>query len=144
MMIIIPLTLIILTVLKMIVKGILNFSFQTLLLGRHSTDNIHQEDDKDDNYFYNLLKLRLILTSELSENEDTRHCRLEREVAAFRGAFYAEAQFCAEIPEISDTTGVPGRWGLPHCAEMFAAGSFPQISSLHIALNEKRCKNDGG
>ena len=139
MMIIIPLTLIILTVLKMIVKGILNFSFQPFLLGPHSTDDIYQEDD---NYY--LLKLRLILTSELSENEDTRHCRLEREVAAFRGAFYAEAQFCAEIPEISDTTGVPGRWGLPHCAEMFAAGSFPQISSLHIALNEKRCKNDGG
>ena len=40
----------------------------------------------------------------------------------FRGAFYAEAQFCAKIPEISDTGGVLGRWGLPHCGEIFSAG----------------------
>ena len=33
-------------------------------------------------------------------------------VPASRAAFYAETQSCAEIPEISDTAGAAGRWGL--------------------------------
>ena len=64
----------------------------------------------------------MLLILKLSQNEDTRHSCLDRKVAVFCGAFYDEAQFCAEIPEISDTREVLGRWGLPHCAEIFAAG----------------------
>ena len=30
--------------------------------------------------------------------------------------------FAPKIPEISDTRGVLGRWGLPHCGEIFVAG----------------------
>ena len=74
----------------------------------------------------------------MSQNEDTRPFCLERRVAVFRGAFYAEAQFCAEIPEISDTRGVLGRWGLPHCGEIFAAGLVsPKYHAciLHLMKN---------
>ena len=73
----------------------------------------------------------------MSQNEDARHSCLKRRVVVFR-AFYAEAQFCAEIPEISDTGGVLGRWGLPHCGEIFAAGLVsPKYHAciLHLMKN---------